>query len=169
MTASRLNVSALNGTALEPEQAGYDREVAGFNLAVVHRPELVVGASTTAHVAEAVRFARTRGWHVGVHSTGHGLHRPLDKGLLVTTRRLDRVEVDAATHMATLGAGVRWGAVVASAAQYGLAPIAGSSPGVGVVGFLLGGGIGPFARSHGFGSDYLVGATLVTGTGAVIA
>src|SRR3712207_8521090 len=40
--------------------------------------------------------------------------------------------------------------------------IPGSSPNVGVVGYLLGGGLGPLARSHGFSSDYLIGATVVT-------
>lgn len=39
---------------------------------------------------------------------------------------------------------------------------------MGVVGLLLGGGIGPLARSHGFAADYLMEATLVTGTGDVI-
>jgi FAD/FMN-containing dehydrogenase len=38
---------------------------------------------------------------------------------------------------------------------------------VGVVGYVLGGGVGPLARSHGFSSDYLVGASVVTGTGSV--
>jgi hypothetical protein len=154
--------------ALEPGQPGYAEDVAGFNAAVVHRPEVVVGASSAADVVEAVRLARARGWRLAVHSTGHGAHRPVEGGLLVSTRRLDRVQIDAAAREATAGAGARWGAVVAAAAPHGLAPITGSSPGVGVVGFLLGGGIGPLVRSHGFGSDYLVGATLVTGTGDVV-
>jgi FAD/FMN-containing dehydrogenase len=162
------DLSALVGTVLQPGQPAYDREVAGFNTAVVHHPEVVVAASSAAEVAEAVRFARTKRWRVNVHSTGHGLRRPIDKGLLVTTRRIDRVEVDGAARAATAGAGARWGAVVASAAPHGLAPITGSSPGVGVVGLLLGGGIGPLARSHGFASDYLAGATLVAGTGDVL-
>jgi hypothetical protein len=169
MTTSVSGLKALvAGTVLERGQPGYDEEVAGFNAAVVHRPEVVVGASSTADVVAAVRFARARGWRVGVHSTGHGAAVPVAAGLLVTTRRIDRVAVDAAARAATAGAGARWAAVVASAAPHGLAPIAGSSPSVGVVGFLLGGGIGPLARSHGFGSDYLVGATLVTGTGDVV-
>jgi len=149
-------------------QPGYDQEIAGFNAAVVHRPELVVGASSQEEVVQAVRLARARGWRVAVQSTGHGAHRPVEAGLLVTTRRLDRVQIDVAARAARVGAGARWAAVVAPAAPHGLAPIAGSSPTVGVVGFLLGGGIGPLVRSHGFGSDYLVGATLVTGTGDVV-
>jgi FAD/FMN-containing dehydrogenase len=105
---------------------------------------------------------------VAVQSTGHGAHQAVEAGLLVTTRRIDRVEIDVGARGARAGAGARWGAVVASAAPHGLAPIAGSAPTVGVVGLLLGGGIGPLVRSHGFASDYLVGATLVTGTGDVV-
>jgi len=158
----------ISGTVLEPGQSGYDQEVAGFNAAVVHRPQVVVGARSQEDVVQAVRFARARGLRVAVHSTGHGAHLPVEAGLLVTTGRLDRVQIDAAARGATVGAGARWGAVVASAAPHGLAPIAGSAPTVGVVGVLLGGGIGPLARSHGFASDYLMSATLVTGTGDVV-
>ena len=47
MTTSIAELSALvAGTVLEPGQPGYDQEVAGFNAAVVHRAELVVGASS---------------------------------------------------------------------------------------------------------------------------
>jgi FAD/FMN-containing dehydrogenase len=157
--------TVVEGTVWEVGQPGYDEAVAGFNAAVAHRPELVVVPRSTADVVAAVRFSRARGWRVAAHSTGHGAHTPMEGGLLVATRGLDQVTVDAE---ATVGAGVRWGAVVASAAPRGLAPVAGSSPDVGVVGFLLGGGIGPLARSHGFGSDYLQSATLVTGTGEVV-
>lgn len=156
------------GVVGEPGQPGYDEEVSGFNAAVVHRPAVAVGAASTADIVEAVRFAKRRGWRVGVQSTGHGAALPFDTGLLVNTRRLDHVRLDAAAREAVAGAGARWGALVAAGAPHALAPITGSSPGVGVVGFLLGGGIGPLVRSHGFGSDHLLGATLVTGTGEVI-
>lgn len=154
---------------LKPGEAGYDEEVSGFNAAIVHRPAAVFGASSTEDVVQALRFARARGWPVAVQSTGHGAEVPVEGGVLVSTRRLGELRVDAAAREASAGAGVRWGAVVASAAPHGLAPITGSAASVGVVGFLVGGGIGPLARSHGFGSDYLLGATLVTGTGDVIA
>ena len=51
---------------------------------------------------------------------------------------------------------------------HGLTPVAGSSTNVGVVGYLLGGGLGPFARSHGYSSDHLESLTVVTGTGEVV-
>jgi FAD/FMN-containing dehydrogenase len=153
---------------LEPGDAGYEEEVAGFNAAIEHRPEVVVGARSTDDVVHAVRFARARRLRVAVQSTGHGAAASLQGGLLVTTRRIDRVVVEPAQRRAVAGAGARWGAVVAAAAPHGLAPIAGSSPTVGVVGFLAGGGIGPLVRSHGFGSDFLVGATVVSGAGQVL-
>jgi len=160
--------NGLAGTALEPGQPGYADEVAGFNAAVVHRPEVAVGARTLEDLVQAVRFARARGLRVAVQSTGHGAHAAMEGGLLLTTRRIDRVQIDPVAREAIAGAGVRWGAVIAQAAPHALAPIAGSSPTVGVVGFLSGGGIGPLVRSHGFGSDYLLGATVVTGTGDVV-
>ena len=169
MTTSVSNLlSRVAGPVLQPGQPGYDEEVAGFNAAIVHRPEVVVAARSNEDVAQAVRFARACGWPVAVQNTGHGAHLPVKTGLLVTTRCIDGLQIDVAARAATVGAGARWGAVIASAAPHGLAPITGSSPDVGVVGFLLGGGIGPLARSHGFSSDYLVGATLVTGTGDVV-
>lgn len=160
--------SRVSGVVLEPGDDGFADEVAGFNLAVLHTPELVVGAASTADVAEAVRFAADRGLPVRVLATGHGDHAPVTDGMLITTRRLDGVRIDPEAAVATIGAGVRWGAVVAAAAPHGLAPITGSSPTVGAVGYLLGGGLGPLARSHGFSSDRLMGATVVTSGGAIV-
>ena len=158
----------LHGRVHAPGDAGYTSAIAGFNTAVVHTPELVVAATTAADIVEAVRFARAHGQRVAVQSTGHGAHTPIGSGLFISTRRLDSVTVDAPARTATIGAGARWAAVVAAAAEHGLAPVAGSSTNVGVVGYLLGGGLGPLARSHGFSSDYLVGLTVVTGRGDLI-
>jgi FAD/FMN-containing dehydrogenase len=138
-----------------------------FNLAVAQAPELVVGATSPEDVAEAVRFAAEHGLGVSVQTTGHGAQVPIT-GLMITTRRLDAVSVDPEAKTATVGGGVRWGAVIEAAAEHGLAPITGSSPNVSVVGFIAGGGLGPLARSHGFGSDYLEALTVVTGTGEIL-
>ncbi len=58
--------------------------------------------------------------------------------------------------------------MVVEAAAHGLAPITGSAGTVGVVGYLLGGGLGPLARSHGFSSDYVESFTVITGTGEIV-
>ncbi|HTF07642.1 MAG TPA: FAD-binding oxidoreductase [Asanoa sp.] len=158
----------VRGPVYEPGDDGFAAEAAGFNLSFAHRPDLVVTATAVDDVVEAVRFARATGLRVSVQSTGHGSDARIDTGLLLTTGRLDHLRVDPAARTATIGAGVRWTSVVNAAAAYGLAPVTGSSPLVGAVGYLLGGGVGPLARSHGFSSDYATGFTVVTGEGEVI-
>lgn len=156
------------GVVVEPGDPGFAEEVAGFNLAIRHNPALVVGAASHADVVEAVRFAAIQGLAVRVVATGHGDHVPVTDGMLITTRRMDAVSVDPATRVATVQAGAHWAAVIAAAAPHGLAPITGSATSVGAVGYLLGGGLGPLARSHGFSSDYLLGATVVTADGETV-
>lgn len=160
--------SRLSGVVLEPTDPGFADEVAGFNAAVTNTPALVVGAASQADVVEAVRFAAAHDLPVRVQATGHGAHAAVTDGLLITTKRLDAVSVDPQTRVATIQAGVRWAAVIAAAAPHGLAPITGSAASVGAVGYLLGGGLGPLARSHGFSSDRLLGATVVTASGDVV-
>jgi len=104
---------------------------------------------------------------VNVFAAGHG-DAVVESGVMVSTRRLDDVRIDPGARLATVGGGTQWRDVVAAAAEHGLAPITGASGVVGVVGFLLGGGVGPLARSHGFGSDHLLGATVVTGGGEIV-
>jgi FAD/FMN-containing dehydrogenase len=163
-----LLASRVSGPVLTPADGGFAEEVSGQNLAFSHTPEVAVGATSADDVAEAVKFADANGLHVSVLATGHGSHAVVSSGMLITTRRLDRVTVDAQARLATIGAGARWGAVVAAAAQHGLAPITGSSTNVGVVGYLLGGGLGPLSRSHGFSSDYLRSVTIVTADGETV-
>jgi hypothetical protein len=62
---------------------------------------------------------------------------------------------------------VRWDRVLAEAAPLGFTPLAGSAPGVGVVGFLTGGGLGPLARTYGVSADRVSAFELVTGDGVL--
>lgn len=160
--------SRVSGPVFTPTDADYAPEIAAFNLAVMHTPELVVGATSVDDLAEAVRFARERGMPVSVQGAGHGAYVPVASGLLISTRRMAQVRIDVPTRTAFIGGGACWAPVVDAAVEHGLFPVTGSSPTVGVAGYLLGGGLGPLARSHGFSSDFLVGATLVTGSGEVV-
>jgi hypothetical protein len=160
--------SAVSGPVLTATDAAYAAELSGFNLSFSHSPDAVVGATDAADIVATVRYARDTNLPVRALATGHGDHAPIVDGLVVTTRRLDSVSIDATTGIATIGAGTVWSAVVAAAADLGFAPITGSASSVGAVGYLLGGGLGPLARSHGFSSDYVVGYTVVTGTGELV-
>ena len=158
----------VTGPVLTPDEEGFADEVVPHNRAVVNSPDVVVGATSTQDVVAAVRWAAEQGVPLTVLATGHGATTPVTSGVLLTTRRLGGVDVDPDTRVATIGAGARWTDVVPVADAHGLTPVAGSSTHVGVVGYLLGGGIGPFARSHGYSSDRLESLTVVTGTGDVV-
>jgi len=113
---------------LIPGHRGRDSELAGFNTAAVHRPDLIVAAEHPDHVATTVRYAAEHGLPVGVQATGHGISALADGGILITTGRLRGVSIDPKARIARVEAGVRWNQVIAAASPYGLAPLNGSSP-----------------------------------------
>jgi len=147
---------------------GYLSEIEGFNSAAPMAPDYVVGAATERDVQLAVRFAADNGMTVAVQATGHGSYAPVPDGVLIRTHRLDRVAVDLGARAATIGAGAPWRAVLSRLVGTGLTAITGAAPGVGVVGFTLGGGIGPLSRTLGFAADRVRRFRVVTGEGLVV-
>ena len=158
---------SIGGPVLTPGMAGYDEEVAVFNQAVPHHPALVVGAASPADVSTAVRFANVHGLGVAVLNTGHGPSvGATDEILLITTRRMSEIVIDTERRTARVQAGVRFGPLVDQAAEYGLAPLPGSSPGVGVIGYTLGGGASlTMGRKYGWASDHVTAMEVVTADG----
>ncbi|MFD4432711.1 FAD-binding oxidoreductase [Nocardia sp. NPDC058497] len=155
----------VTGPVFTPGDPGYAEEVAGFQTAYTHRPALVVGAVHAEDVRSAVEYAARQGLPVAVQATGHGLSVAADRGVLITTRRMDAIAIDPRARTARIGAGVRAGALVEAAAVHGLAPLNGSSPSVGVVGYVLGGGLGLLAREFGYAADHVRSIELVTADG----
>ncbi|WP_066362367.1 FAD-binding oxidoreductase [Herbidospora mongoliensis] len=142
-------------------------EISGFNLAVRHHPALVAEAETAEDVAEAIAHAASHDLPVAVQATGHGAVEPADGAVLILTSRMRSLTVDPVERTATVGAGCTWAEVVQAAAPFGLAPLCGSASGVGAVGFTLGGGVGPLARTYGFAADHVRALTVVTPDGVV--
>lgn len=159
--------NGVTGPVLRPGDPGFAAEMAAFNLAHTPQPALIVGAASAADVATAVRWAAKLGLRVAVQATGHGLFTTMDDALLVTTGRMSEVTIDPVAQTARVGAGVRWAQVIEAAMPYGLAPLNGSSSDVGVVGYTLGGGLGPMARQYGFAADHVRRVQLVTADGLV--
>jgi FAD/FMN-containing dehydrogenase len=146
-------MASFSGPVFRPGDDGYDAERSVFNLTMDHHPELIVGATGPQDVSAAIDYASARGLAVGVLSTGHGPSVAADGQVLISTRRMTDVRVDPVARTARVGAGVRWHQVLRHTAPFGLAPLSGSSPHVGVVGYTLGGGIGPLGRRYGFAAD----------------
>lgn len=156
--------AATAGPVLLPGDEAYATECAAYNLATPHRPAVVVGATTPADVQAAVRFAAAHGLPVAVLATGHSALSS-NGAVLITTRRMDTVTIDAEQRTARIEAGVRWQQVIDQAATQGLAPLNGSAPTVGAVSYTLGGGLSPIGRTFGYAADHVRRIELVTADG----
>src|SRR5262245_18097994 len=158
----------VTGPVLVAGDERYAEECTPWNLAIAHHPDVVVGATDTADVQAAVRFAETHNRPVAVLATGHGAAVPADGAVLINVHRMDGIVIDPARRTATVGAGVRMQSLIDMAAEVGLAPVCGSSPSVGVVGFTLGGGLSPaLGRAYGYAADHVRAAEIVTADGQV--
>jgi FAD/FMN-containing dehydrogenase len=157
----------VTGAVLTGDDPRAAEEVATFNLAMTHRPRVVVGAVSAHDVAAAVSWAVANGLPVAAQATGHGPVRAVEDALIVTTRRMRSVVIDPYRRTAKVGAGARWADVNDKAAPYGLAGVSGSSSSVGVVGYSLGGGMGSLGRQYGFGADQVRSVELVTADGRI--
>ncbi|MHA3704191.1 FAD-binding oxidoreductase [Jatrophihabitans sp. YIM 134969] len=159
--------SEVRGRVLLPGDDAYPELSTPWNVAAASSPVAVVEVLDAADVAAVVRVAAGAELEVAVRATGHGAVPTTRPTVLVHTRRLDELSVDPVRRTARVGAGVCWQRVLDSAAPHGLAALAGSAPGVGVVGYLTGGGLSPVARTFGYASDHVRSLEVVTGDGEV--
>jgi FAD/FMN-containing dehydrogenase len=153
---------------LLPGDPGYDDHRKPLNPALDPYPAAVVPATRATHVREAVLAARRHGLPFAVQATGHGTHVAHDSALLLRTGAMASVLVDPERRVARAGPGARWRDVLRAAAPFGLAPLSGSSPDVGVIGFTLGGGLGWLGRRYGLAADSVLRARVVTADGTVV-
>jgi FAD/FMN-containing dehydrogenase len=160
-----IRLPGFTGTVHLPGEPGYDEARRSLNPAVDSRPALIAEAQSVADIRIALLAARTHGVPFAVQATGHGTHAPCDGGILVRTSAMASVLVDPARRIARVGAGARWSEVIAAAAPFGLAPLSGSAPSVGVTGYTLGGGLGWLGRKHGFAADSVLRAEVLLADG----
>src|SRR3954467_4363834 len=161
----------LTGDYVTPEDSSWHEARLAWNLAVDQRPAAVVIPETVDDVVEVVRYARANGLRVAGQSTGHNAH-PLAEGLdhtiLVKTHRMRRVKIDPEARIARVEPGTLWMDVTYPAGEHGLAPLAGSSPDVGVAGYVLGGGISWLGRKYGLAANNVVAIELINTEGDLV-
>jgi FAD/FMN-containing dehydrogenase len=160
----------LEGTVVLPGEAAWDEARQAWNLAVDQRPSLVALPRCAADVQALVDFARSHGLRVAMQGTGHNAAPmgPLDGTMLVKTSEMRKVEIDEPHCVARVEAGALWLDVTGPASEAGLAPLSGSSPDVGVVGYTLGGGLSWLGRRYGLACNRLLAAEVVTADGRLV-
>ncbi|XVV10005.1 FAD-binding oxidoreductase [Actinoplanes sp. CA-131856] len=157
--------ASVAGPVLLPGDEGYAEEIPAYNLTVVHTPAVVVGATDAEDIQSAVRFAAAHDLPIAVLGAGHGTSVSSAGSVLITTRRLTGLAIDADAMTARVEAGVRWGEFIESAGKLGVGALNGSSPTVTVVSYTLGGGLGPFGRKYGYAADHVTALDVVTADG----
>jgi FAD/FMN-containing dehydrogenase len=162
--------SLVAGTVVLPGEAGWDEARQAWNLAVDQRPAMVALPVSAADVQAIVDHARAAGLRVAMQGTGHNAAPlgDLSDTILVKTHRMRGVQMDAEHRIARVEAGVLWAEVTGPAAEVGLAPLAGSSPDVGVVGYSLGGGASWLARRYGLAAERILAIDVVTADGRLV-
>ncbi|KAK1761760.1 hypothetical protein QBC33DRAFT_553363 [Phialemonium atrogriseum] len=159
---------------LEPGQSEYDRAIATANLLFrFSRPDCVVQPETAAQVQTIIKEARSNRLKITIKCNGHSYagHSTAFQGISLDLRKMKKAELDMKSKTVTIDAGCQWGHVygtLINGRHNGFIINGGRCPTVGVSGFLLGGGLGPFTRSFGMGSDTLMEATLVTADGELV-
>src|SRR5215216_3401410 len=128
----------LSGAILLPGDPGYAEKRLAWNRSVDQYPALIVMPEHVQDVQAAVRFADAHNLGIAVQLTGHGIKYAADDNMLILTAKLNVVT------------------------PHGLAPLMGTSPAVGVVGYTLGGGVGWLARRYGLAIDSVHWIELVT-------
>ena len=158
----------MRGAVIPADDPRYDEARLAWALSGEQHPAAVVYPADADDVVAIVNFARSAGLQVTAQGTGHnaGAHGDrLAESILVKTSEMREVSVDAEAQIARVGAGALWMDVVPVAAEHGLAPLMGSSPDVGIVGYSLGGGVGYLGRKHGIATNSVTAIELVTADG----
>lgn len=158
---------AVTGTLLAPGDPTYD-DVRRAGPMPWPSPAVIVLATSTDDIVQAVRFARSQHLSVAVRSSGQRAGAAADGAVLVDTSRLSTVAVNLEGCTAVVGAGATWAGVSAETDRHGLTPVLGEWSQRSAVSDTLSGGLGWLARRHGFASDSVVSFELVTPDGLVV-
>jgi FAD/FMN-containing dehydrogenase len=155
------------GSIITPDHPDYDASRRAWDLTVDHHPALILIPQNADDVVTGVRFAKEAGLGIAVQSTGHGMLYPANDNLLMITSRMNSVELNADARTIRAEAGVVWEQIINAGKPQGLAPLLGSAPHVGVVGYTLGRGIGWLSRKYGFAADSVRSIDIVTADGVL--
>jgi len=137
----------------------------GWSVNVDQQPLAVVEVLDAADVCAVVRYARSIGVGITAQPVGHGATTAINGSILLRTGALDEIRVDADAATAHVGAGVKWGALLAATQQHSLVGLVGSSNDPSVVGLCLGDGLSWFGRAFGLSANDVLAVDMVTPDG----
>lgn len=162
----------IQGNILDPGDQGYANTINIDNNRVTIEPCLVAVPTDARDIAEVVRYCRTHSVPLTVKSGGHSAagYCLNAEGIVLDLVNIDAIGTTNGGRRLSVGAGTRWirayNYLRDRQSEYTV--IGGGCAGVGVAGFLLGGGYSFISRSYGLGSDNVTGIEFVTTEGEII-
>ncbi len=169
--ADSLEPLEFSGELIRPTDPGYDGARTSFNGMLDRRPAAIAMCRSLDDVVAAVRAARAAGLPIAVRGGGHSVagHSIADGALVVDLRGMRDVIVDPDARIARAGGGSLWEDVDGATVPHSLYVPGGTFVDTGIGGLTLSGGIGFLMGTGGLTCDNLVGATVVTADGSVVA
>ncbi len=163
MTAVTARPAELTGRIVRRGDADYPEARTSWNLLFTHEPMVIVFAQQTQDVVNALSWAQQNDVPLRVRSGGHCLEgwSTVDDGIVIDVSEMKSATVDAASCLATVGAGLKQLEAVTALGKAGFAAPTGTEGSVGLVGATLGGGFGLLTRKLGMASDNLMAAEVV--------
>lgn len=156
----------LTGRIVRPADPSYAVDSLGWDELFAHYPLVIVFAQNTQIVVNALTWARQNDVAFRVRSGRHALEgwSSVDNGLVIDVSELKSAQIDTASGIATVGAGLSQLEAVTTLAKKNLAVTTGTEGTVGLSGATLGGGFGFLTRWLGMACDSLIGAEVVVPT-----
>jgi len=161
----------VHGDIMDPVTLSYEVERSGFNRRFNIRPAAIVYCTSEAHVVHVINIAKKYPeFPLRAKSTGHD-HESESTGtdaIVIDFFLMNDFILHKASGTATICSGVKFEEIIPVLDANNVSIPHGTCETVGVMGFTLGGGWGPWTRLHGMCCERLVGATLIDGQGNVI-
>ncbi|MEO6799730.1 MAG: FAD-binding oxidoreductase [Rhodanobacter sp.] len=169
-TAAAKLAVAIRGNLFLPGSAPYELKRHGFAADVDLHPAMVVQVASARDVSTTVQFARDQKLPLAVRCGGHSYagYNSCEGGVVIDLSRLRTLQPAPDGRTIRVGGGALSGNVEQATARIGRATTLGQCPGVGVGGFLLGGGVGPLMSRHGLGCDNVLAAEVVLADGRIV-
>jgi len=152
-------------------QALYDKARQVFNRRFDFKPWAIVYPENTHDVSLMVRLAVLSNREIRVRGGGHDHEGECSAtdALLLDMSKLKQFELNSCNEdvVASIGVGWIFKDLIVPLVKAGRSIPHGTCQTVGITGFTLGGGWGPWTRRYGMCCEHLVGATIVLGDGSV--
>ena len=157
------SISGRVADAFDPE---YREAVKIDNGRVLHEPAMVAVPDSVSDVQRIIEICAKKELRLTTKAGGHSAagYCLNTGGVVMDLRRLNSISLDRVSGVLRAGLGCRWQQVYdyLQTGRTGRIPVGGGCPGVGLAGFLLGGGFSFVSRSYGLGCDNIKSLSLVT-------